>query len=103
MPLTIRPKIDNDKVPIEAEVLCPNELAGKTVDQICQLTVHHGNRQRTIGECFDVHGDASDGHHYSASTNSWRLGQGDWCDTCFDSWLLQRLRWRRSRPHQPHA
>lgn len=61
MPLTIRPKIDNNKVPIEAEVFCPNELAGKTVDQIRQLTVHHGNRQRTIGECFDVHGDASDG------------------------------------------
>ena len=59
MPLTIHPKT-GDTIPIEAEVLRPDLLAGKSIDQICNLTVYHGNRSRPLGEHFAFGGDASD-------------------------------------------
>ena len=60
MPLEIRPK-SSDTIPIEAEVLRPDLVANKPLDQIKQLTVYHGNRKRQLGECFELAGDASDG------------------------------------------
>jgi formylmethanofuran dehydrogenase subunit C len=41
---------------LEAEVVNPDELAGKTVDQIKALPVFAGNQQFTLGEYFDVAG-----------------------------------------------
>ena len=60
MPFAIHPKT-NDTIPIEAEVLRPDLLADKTLDQVRQLTVYHGNRARSLGECFELSGDGADG------------------------------------------
>ena len=59
MPLTIRPKVD-DTIPVEAEALRPDLLAGKTRDEISRMSVYHGNRARALGDCFELEGDASD-------------------------------------------
>jgi len=48
-------------MPIEAEVIRPDLLAGKTLDQVRQLTVYYGNRARPLGECFEFSGDGTDG------------------------------------------
>lgn len=47
-------------IPIEAEIIRPDLLAGKSAGEIAQLLVQHGNRQEPLGEFFDVQGDASD-------------------------------------------
>jgi len=60
MPLEIRPK-SKDTIPIEAEMLRPDLLANKTLDQIKELTVYYGNRRRQMSDCFELAGDASDG------------------------------------------
>ena len=59
MSLTIQQKT-NDMIPIEAEVFRPDTLASKTIGEIRQLAVYHGNQLRTLGECFELSGDASD-------------------------------------------
>ncbi len=47
-------------IPVEAEVLTPDQLAGKTAADIAALPVQHGNAQAPLGEFFTVEGDASD-------------------------------------------
>lgn len=56
MTLNVQVKTD-DTIPIEAEVLRPDLVCDQTLDQIRQLMVHHGNRARPLGECFEVEGD----------------------------------------------
>jgi formylmethanofuran dehydrogenase subunit C len=48
-------------IPVEAECVTPNHLAGKTIAEIAALPVQHGNRSEPLGEFFQVEGDASDG------------------------------------------
>lgn len=48
-------------VPVEAECLTPDALAGKSVADIEALPVQHGNREEPLGEFFSVTGDAADG------------------------------------------
>jgi formylmethanofuran dehydrogenase subunit C len=48
-------------IPVEAECLTPDQLAGKTAAEIAALPVQHGNRQVPLGEFFTVEGDAADG------------------------------------------
>jgi formylmethanofuran dehydrogenase subunit C len=47
-------------IPVEAECLAPDQLAGKSAAEIATLPVQHGNTQVPLGEFFDVAGDASD-------------------------------------------
>jgi formylmethanofuran dehydrogenase subunit C len=47
-------------VPVEAECLTPDNLAGKTPAEIARLPVQHGNAAAPLGEFFDVEGDAGD-------------------------------------------
>lgn len=47
-------------IPIEAECIAPNLLAGKTVAEIAALPVQHGNAPAPLGEFFRVEGDAGD-------------------------------------------
>jgi formylmethanofuran dehydrogenase subunit C len=47
-------------IPVEAECLTPDNLAGKTAAEIAQLPVQHGNTAAPLGEFFDVEGDAGD-------------------------------------------
>jgi formylmethanofuran dehydrogenase subunit C len=46
-------------VPLEAEALSPDVVAGLTNSEIRGLTVFHGKRQRPLGEFFDVEGERS--------------------------------------------
>jgi formylmethanofuran dehydrogenase subunit C len=47
-------------VPLEAEVLSPDNLRGLSNAEIRALTVYHGKRQLPLGEFFDVEGDGSE-------------------------------------------
>ena len=47
-------------IPVEAECLTPDQLAGKTATEIAALPVQHGNTQLPLGEFFAVEGDAGD-------------------------------------------
>ena len=47
-------------IPIEAECLTPDNLAGKSVAEIAALPVQYGNAPAPLGEFFSVEGDAAD-------------------------------------------
>ncbi len=47
-------------IPVEAECIAPNTLAGKTAEEIAQLPVQHGNAPAPLGEFFRIEGDAAD-------------------------------------------
>src|SRR5262249_16121829 len=49
-------------VPVEAECLTPDNLAGKTPAEVAALPVQHGNAPAPVGEFFTVEGDAGDKH-----------------------------------------
>lgn len=46
-------------IPVEAECITPDVLAGKAAAEIAALPVQHGNAQVPLGEFFTVSGDAS--------------------------------------------
>jgi len=48
------------KIPVEAEIIAPDHLVGKTPLDIAKLPVQHGNAQAPLGEFFDVTGDSTD-------------------------------------------
>jgi formylmethanofuran dehydrogenase subunit C len=47
-------------IPIDAECLTPDNLAGKSPAQIARLTVRHGNALAPFGDFFSVDGDSAD-------------------------------------------
>jgi formylmethanofuran dehydrogenase subunit C len=47
-------------IPVEAECLTPDQLAGKSTGDILALPVQHGNAQVPLGEFFSAEGDAGD-------------------------------------------
>jgi formylmethanofuran dehydrogenase subunit C len=57
--LTLRYR-SSTTIPVEAECLTPDNLAGKTVAEISALPIHHGNAMASLGEFFSVNGDAAD-------------------------------------------
>lgn len=48
-------------IPVEAESIRPDALAGKFLAEIAKLPVQHGNAQVPLGEFFAVSGEAVDG------------------------------------------
>ncbi len=48
------------KVPVYAECISPDVFAGKSRDEICELKVWEGNKQRCLGEVFNVTEEAED-------------------------------------------
>jgi formylmethanofuran dehydrogenase subunit C len=48
-------------IPLEAECVRPDHLAGLSNDEIARLTVFHGNVEVPLSEFFTVAGDAADG------------------------------------------
>ncbi len=48
-------------VPVEAPCLAPDQLAGKALRAIAALPLQHGNQRTTVGELFEIHGNADDG------------------------------------------
>jgi len=69
-------------VPIETSTIKPDDFAGKTLDEIKNLEVWHGNNSSTIGNFFDVEGES--GSTISETNivingdvyNTKRIGQG---------------------------
>jgi formylmethanofuran dehydrogenase subunit C len=59
MPITLHLK-RQPTVPLEAEVLVPDVLAGLTHSEICSLIVYHGKRRLPLSDFFDVEGERSD-------------------------------------------
>jgi formylmethanofuran dehydrogenase subunit C len=49
------------RIPVEAECVTPDNLSGKSLYEIAQLPVQHGNATAPLGEFFKVEGDADDG------------------------------------------
>ena len=48
-------------IPVEAECLTPDALAGKSAAEVAALPVQHGNAQAPLGEFFTAEGSADDG------------------------------------------
>lgn len=42
--------------PLEAEVISPDQFAGKTIAEIKNLVVYHGNEEKALGDYFDITG-----------------------------------------------
>jgi formylmethanofuran dehydrogenase subunit C len=49
------------EIPVEAECITPDNLAGKTPAEVARLPVQHGNATLALGDFFRVEGDAADG------------------------------------------
>ncbi len=47
------------KVPVEAECISPDAFAGKTLEEIAQLKLWEGNKERSLGELFRVEGESA--------------------------------------------
>jgi formylmethanofuran dehydrogenase subunit C len=47
-------------IPVEAECITPDNLAGKSLAEIAVLPIQHGNVSAPLGEFFAVEGDAAD-------------------------------------------
>ncbi|HZD42802.1 MAG TPA: formylmethanofuran dehydrogenase subunit C [Methanomicrobiales archaeon] len=45
---------------LEAEMITPDAFAGKKLEAIKNLSAHEGNQQKTLGNYFDVAGEAGD-------------------------------------------
>ena len=58
--LTLKPKV-KFRVPIEAECISPDIFKDESLDGIRGLPILWGNRQKTLGEVFDVKAEGSDG------------------------------------------
>jgi formylmethanofuran dehydrogenase subunit C len=48
------------RVPVEAQCISPNVFSGKSLDEISKLSLWEGNKQRSLGELFEIEGDAAD-------------------------------------------
>ncbi len=48
-------------VPVEAECITPDNLAGKSAAEVAGLSVQHGNAPAALGDFFRIEGDAGDG------------------------------------------
>jgi formylmethanofuran dehydrogenase subunit C len=47
------------KVPVEAECISPDAFAGKTLEEIAQLKLWEGNKERSLGELFYIGGESA--------------------------------------------
>jgi formylmethanofuran dehydrogenase subunit C len=61
MPLILRWK-DATTLPVEADRLRPEALAGMTAGSVARLTLPLGNTSAEVGDLFSVEGDPGDGH-----------------------------------------
>ena len=47
-------------IPVEAEIITPDAVAGKTLKEVRDLTVYVGNTERTLGDFFKVSGKTAE-------------------------------------------
>ncbi|PKL73336.1 MAG: formylmethanofuran dehydrogenase subunit C, partial [Methanobacteriales archaeon HGW-Methanobacteriales-2] len=55
--ITLTPK-EQPEVPIEIDTITPDSLAGKTIDEIKNIPILHGNGQVPLADFFEVEGEA---------------------------------------------
>ena len=48
------------EVPLEADVVAPDQLAGKSASEVAALEVFHGNNKCQLGDFFSIAGEVSD-------------------------------------------
>ncbi|RJS94550.1 formylmethanofuran dehydrogenase subunit C [Candidatus Bathyarchaeota archaeon] len=48
------------KVPVYADCLSPDRFAGRSLKEIMKLEVWEGNKKRSLGDLFEIHGEAAD-------------------------------------------
>lgn len=48
------------KLPVEAEVISPDSIAGKTLEEVKALQVYRGNKVFSLSEFFDVEGNVAE-------------------------------------------
>jgi formylmethanofuran dehydrogenase subunit C len=53
--IVLTPK-KSSMIPVEAEIISPNILAGKTLDDIKKLTIHVGNTKQALSKWFNIEG-----------------------------------------------
>ena len=53
MTVTLRLK-ESSSIPIVVESIVPEKIADRSISQIAQLIIRHGNRQTTLGSLFDI-------------------------------------------------
>ncbi len=49
------------EVPLEAEVISPDQLSGKSESEAASLTIFHGNNEHKLGDFFTISGEVTDG------------------------------------------
>ena len=49
------------EVPLEADVISPDQLSGKSASEAASLTIFHGNNEHKLGDFFTVSGEVEDG------------------------------------------
>ena len=47
-------------IPVEAEVICPDVVAGRTLKDVKSLEVYVGNETHGIGDFFEVEGELAE-------------------------------------------
>ncbi|ODS41960.1 MAG: formylmethanofuran dehydrogenase subunit C [Candidatus Altiarchaeales archaeon IMC4] len=57
--IKLTPKIKT-KIPVFADCITPDNLSGKTPDEIKKLKLLHGNKEKELGDLFEVSGSAGD-------------------------------------------
>ncbi|MBM4240617.1 MAG: formylmethanofuran dehydrogenase subunit C [Euryarchaeota archaeon] len=57
--IILTPK-EQPQVPLEAKNITPDAFAGKTIDEIKELKIWHGNIQVALSEFFDVDGESAE-------------------------------------------
>ncbi len=57
--MQLKPVIETT-IPVVAECITPDTFAGKSVADIKKLTVYYGNKEKTLGDIFEVSDDGSD-------------------------------------------
>jgi len=69
------------KVPVELDSIKPEKFAGKKIKDIMKLIVFEGNRKKTLGELFSIHGKTSDNPEEiriiieESTSKLWRIGE----------------------------
>ncbi len=57
--MRLNPTFDTT-IPIEAECITPDNFSGKSVEDIQKMTVYYGNKEKLLGDLFEVSDDGSD-------------------------------------------
>jgi formylmethanofuran dehydrogenase subunit C len=60
--ITLKPKVEF-RVPVEAECISPDVLAGKSAEDLSKLVLLWGNREKTLGDVFEIEVDGKKSDH----------------------------------------